>query len=114
MIKKVLCISVLSLLLQGCLETQNGEKIGTIVKLGQEGVLIKTWEAELIRGGFNQGSGSFGKPFYFTIENSEFIPILKKALDEQREVKIHYHKEAVTLFRAESDNYFLDSIEIKK
>ena len=51
-----------------------GEKIGQVVKLSQEGIIRKTWEAQLIRGGMNGGSGSFGTvPFDFTIESDEMV-----------------------------------------
>lgn len=110
--KKIILIGLLALFLQGCWEVSKGEKIGTIVKLAKEGLIIGTWEAELIRGGINNGSGSFGTTFHFTIENSALVEIASKALNQQQEVIIKYHKELITLWRAESDNYFLDSIEI--
>jgi hypothetical protein len=51
--------------------------------------------------------------FHFTIENEKLLEIAQKALDEQKEVKIKYHKELVTLLRTEtSDNSFLDDIQI--
>lgn len=111
--KKYLVIGLMALLLQGCWETEKGEKIGTLVKLGKQGLIIKTNEAELIRGGMNQGSGSFGRPFDFTIEDEQQRQIAEKALEEQKLVRIKYHKEWFTLFRTETeDNSFLDDIEI--
>lgn len=101
-------------LVSGCWETEKGEKIGTIVKIGKVGFLIKTNEAELIRGGINNGNGGFGvKPFDFTIENEGLLAIANDALEKQKTVRIKYHKEFATLFRTEtSDNAFLDGIEI--
>lgn len=104
------CVSLLS----GCWETEKGEKIGNIVKLSKEGMFIKTNEAELIRGGMNDGSGSFGKPFHFTIEDEKLLITVQKALDEHKAVRVKYHKELATLWRCESNNYFLDDIEIIK
>lgn len=110
--KKIILIGLLALFLQGCWEVSKGEKIGTIVKLAKEGFIIGTWEAKLIIGGINDGSGSFGTTFHFTIENPVLIDITRKALNQQKKVIIKYHKEWITLWRAESHNYFLDSIEI--
>ena len=113
--KKILFISILSssMLLSGCWETAKGEKIGVIVKCANEGIFIKTYECELIRGGMNNGSGSFGKSFHFTSENKNDISILEQALNSQKEVKITYHSELITLFRTETkNNKFLDSIKI--
>lgn len=112
--KKILAIFLGCLLLQGCWETQQGEKTGVIVKLSKQGVIIGTYEAQIIRGGMNSGSGSFGAPFDFTVEDKELLPIVREAMENQNPVLIKYHKEAITLWRAESDNYFLDSIEIVK
>lgn len=111
---KKLLILLLPLLISGCWETESGDKVGTIVKFSKEGALIKTYEAELIRGGLNNGSGSFGRPFDFTVEDSSLIPIVQRAMENNNEVKIHYHREWITMWRCESDNYFLDSIEILK
>ena len=114
--KTIISIAIVSvsMLLSGCWETEKGEKVGNIVKLAKEGTFIKTNEAELIRGGMNDGSGSFGKPFDFTIEDERLLGIVQKALDEHKSVRVKYHKELMTLFRCESDNYFLDNIEIIK
>lgn len=113
-LRKTIFILAVIVTLTGCWETERGEKIGTIVKLGHEGKFIKTYEAELIRGGMSNGNGSFGTmPFDFTVENDSLLPIVQKALDEQKTVRIKYHKEFATLGRTETcDNAFLDSIEI--
>ncbi len=100
--------------LSGCWKTAEGDKVGVVVKCAREGWFIKTFECELIRGGMNNASGAFGKPFYFTAENSNDIPILEEALNDQKEVHIKYHQELLSLWRTETeDNSFLDSIEVK-
>jgi hypothetical protein len=112
--KKILII-VLCLSITGCWETSKGEKIGTIVKLAAEGVIIKTWEGELIRGGMNNGSGSFGGSFHFTVETPALIEKAQEALRNQREVRIKYHKEMFSWLRTENkESYFVDEIEIIK
>lgn len=109
-IRSGLIVFLVVLTLSGCWETENGDKVGTIVKFAKEGTLIGTWEAELIRGGMNSGSGSFGSSFHFTVEKPELVQKVKDSLDQQKEVKIKYHKELLTLWRCESNNYFLDDI----
>lgn len=111
--KNVFLICLITIFISGCWTTQKGEKIGTLVKLAQEGIIFKTNEAELIRGGMNGGNGGFGvKPFFFTIENNDLLPTMQNALDGQKEIKIHYHTELFVLFRSDSDNNFLDSVEV--
>lgn len=95
-------------------ESESGEKVGQVVKISKEGLFCKTWEGELIRGGMNNGSGSFGvKPFHFTINNNDLLNKLKTALDSQHEIKIKYHKILFAPCDSGSSAYFLDNIEFK-
>lgn len=112
MVKKIIILLMLSYSLTGCWETAKGEKIGTLVKLSDEGFFIKTHEGELIRGGMSDGSGSFGKSFHFTIENQDAFNTAQDAMNNNKQVHIYYHKEWVTLWRCESDNIFVDKIEV--
>lgn len=114
-ILKHISLSILFICLSGCWVKERGEKIGNIVKLGKQGLLIKTNEAELIRGGMNNANGSFGRPFDFTIEDESLLGKIQYALDNQKSVRIKYHKELATFFRTETDdNSFLDSVELVK
>lgn len=94
----------------------NGEKIGTIVKLKKVGMMSKTWEAELIRGGMNNGSGSFSPtPLDFTIETEEDAARIKKFMEDQTEVLVKYRQEGCySINRTESGGTFLVSIEPAK
>lgn len=117
--KKLLFIFLSVISLTACYETKEGEKIGSIVKLAKEGIIFNTWEGQLIRGGLQSGSGSFGAvPFNFTVEDEDTLIRLKKALEDQKEIKVKYHRELVVAFwRSDrsADNYFVDSFEeIKK
>ena len=108
-----LSLLAICILLQGCWTTERGEKVGTIVKSTRNGVIFRTQEAELIRGSMTDGSGAFGKPFDFTIENDKLLEAVNFAMSHNKEVKIMYHRELFTwFFRCESENYFLDDIQI--
>jgi hypothetical protein len=110
---KTLAIMVCCLCLTACWETSKGEKIGIIVKCAKTGVLVKTLECELIRGGMADGSGSMGKSFHFTVENMAFEQLLLEAMDSQKQVKIAYHQEFLSApWRTETkDASFLDNIK---
>lgn len=102
--------------LAGCtLDNGDGEKIGTITRLNQSGVVWSTWEGELLRGGLSQGSGSFGAPFHFTVKaTSGLVEKVRTAMLEQQEVKIRYRlwsNQTPWNGEAESDGY-LTSIEV--
>jgi len=76
--------------------TGRGEKVGTIIKLSQEGFWVKTWEAELIRGGMAGGTGAFSTtPLHVTIRDESLLPAVRKAFDEQKEVVVTYESHAL-------------------
>ncbi len=114
---RILSGLTLTLALSGCLQDSTGEKVGGVTRLSHEGFipLCKTWEAELIRGGLNNGSGVVGgASFRFTVPSNDLMQQVKQALESQKEVKIHYHHEMFLLLgncSSKSDAYFLDSIE---
>lgn len=82
-----------------------------LTKLNKQGVFCQTYEAELIRGGLNNGSGASSTIFDFTIEDAALISQIQDALDKQYEVKIHYRMEGLTFCRSDSDDHFLAGIE---
>ena len=90
-----------------------GEKIGQIVKLSKQGLISDTWEAELIRGGMNNGSGAFGTTlFHFTIENDLTAKEIEELMRNQTEVIIKYKMEGIwSSFRSDSSGHFLISVK---
>lgn len=100
-------------LMSGCWDRGSGEKIGTITRLNRVGTFCKTWEAEIIRGGLNTGSGVMGQSFHFTVESDELAKDVEKYMNSQQEVKISYKMELVTFCRSEreSEDHFLTKIE---
>lgn len=90
-----------------------GQKIGQVVKLGEEGFLKVTCEGQLIRGGLIGGSGTFGtQPFDFTVESHAVAQVVAQCLSNQTEVLISYRVEGIySAFRSGSQGHFLTSIE---
>jgi hypothetical protein len=112
MFKKMLMIAALPLMLTGCYETGTGTKIGVITKVGSgEGIINKTIEAEIVRGGFSSGSGASGQSFHFTIQSPELAKKMEEAMEKQQEVKITYRTELFTPFSSASSN-FLTSVDV--
>lgn len=93
-----------------------GEKIGQVVRLNKQGLLCKTWEGQLIRGGISDGSGAFGTvPFDFTVENDEMAKRTQEFMQNQTEVVIKYRMEGIyAICRSDSSGHFLTSIEPAK
>lgn len=106
-------VAALCLSMGGCGDMGSGEKIGTVVMFRQHGIFCKTWEGEIIRGGFSGGSGVQGAPFYFTVEDPALVKQVQEALERQIEVKITFHTEMMTVCRSDSGDDFLTGIEFK-
>lgn len=94
----------------------SGEKIGQVVKLSKQGILCKTWEGQLIRGGMVGGSGAFGTiPFDFTVESDELAQKVQKYMQDQTEVIVRYQVEGFYAWcRSDSMGHFLVGIEPAK
>lgn len=106
---------VIGLAFTGCAVNTSpgtGSKIGQVVKISKQGMLSKTWEAQLIRGGLNGGSGSFGAtPFDFTIENEKQAEQVQEYMNKQTEVVITYRMEGIyAATRSDSSGHFLETI----
>jgi hypothetical protein len=109
---KLAIVLTAALALAGCGSKGTGEKNGVITRVAQTGIFCKTWEAEIIRGGLNQGSGVMGQAFSFTIEDKKLLPVLQNAFEKGLEVRIHYNTEMATFCRSDSEDHFLTAIEI--
>lgn len=97
-----------SLFLGGCLPyNQDSQKIGTIFRVSDHsGFFCGVPEAEIIRGGFSNGSGAMGTAFDFTVP-AELLPTLRGYMDAGTEVKITYHSNWITFCYDE----LLDKVE---
>ena len=105
-------------LMTGCgVNTNNGDgsRTGQFVALHKKGLFVKTWEAELIKGGMSGGSGSFGvAPFWVTVPENMAAQV-QSNLDNSTEVEIKYHTAGIySLFSSDSDGDFLLTIEPAK
>jgi len=112
---KTLVVVTAALALTGCSGriVNQGEKVGTVIKLAQQGFFVKTWEGELIRGGMSNGSGGFStKPLEFTINDEGLRRKVQDALDNQYEVRVTYNDYfCYTSIASENGCLFLSSIE---
>lgn len=108
----ILAFLVLGTLACGINSPGGGEKVGQIVRLSKHGFIRQTWEGEIIRGGFQGGSGTMGLPFDFTIESESMASRVKEFMDSQTEVVIYYRTEGIySAFRSDSGGEFLVAID---
>lgn len=115
----VITIIVLYVFLASILQhvqTSVGEKRGSIVKLERSGVFFKTYQGELIRGGFNSGSGANGTRFHFNLgtQDNDFVKSAFIALAQDKPVILTYHCSLMVPFWHGSDGCTADKILIEK
>ena len=105
--KNILIYSVI-LLTCGCAcrtDPGSGSKRGIIVHVSEQGMIWKTWEATLVRGGLSDGTGVMGGNFEFTIPDTALALKAIKFMESQEEVIIDYHMEGISSStRSESSN----------
>ena len=92
----------------------DGEKVGQIVKVARVGWLARTWEGELIRGGFQGASGVNGSAFDFTVQSDSLAHIVDSLMTLQAEVRIHYHTPAFYAPWHSESGHFLIAISPMK
>ena len=98
------------IMLTGCYETERGNKIGIVTKIASEGIIFKTNEVTLIRGGMSDGSGAFSKDFNFSVESPEVLAKLQAAINENKNVRITYHCEWITASWRADTNCIADDV----
>lgn len=117
--KKYLFLFLVALtMLSSCKERYSvGERIGTVTKFSNAGVIWDSWDGHL---NITQtGMNSVGEPFEFSVDNDvnnpKLISLLSKASTNGWKIKIIYHQVwgFKNLFknRGESD-YFIDSVQV--
>jgi hypothetical protein len=88
-------VAVMGLFLVGCgygIKSGDGKKIGQVVKMGQYGMICDTYEGELVRGGFNGGSGVNGTAFHFSVKDEALYKRLLEVMEGQQEIEVTYTK----------------------
>lgn len=98
------------------ISTVTGQKSGVIVKCADEGFVFKTHECEIIRGGFNNGSGVNGNSFDFTVSDESIYQKILESMNKNSEVTLKYHSNHICTFTETenlSDCVFADEVTIK-
>lgn len=67
------------------------ERVGTIVKVAEEGFWNQTWEIEIVSGGvLAENEGFASEPFYATVRDPDLLPLVQQYFDSQEEVQIQF------------------------
>lgn len=117
--KRFLALSI-ALLLSGCFEYSDGERVGTITKFSKKGWFCKTWEGEMYLGGLKKKTTSNGEStttsmvantWDFTVEDERLVPAIQKAMAAGDPVTLHYKEEMVSFCRSDGGNYFVTAVK---
>lgn len=65
---------------------------------------------QIIRGGLAGGSGAFGAPFDFTIQDAAMVEKMRQLMETGQEIKLHYYSYEPTLCSSDS-GHFVTSVE---
>ena len=107
--RKLMCVLVVLATTMGCIQTSEGERVGTVSKFSKKGVLISTWEGEAILGG--QGaSGNQDNIWRFSVEDEAVAEKVKEFSASGKLVVLQYKQEMfVAGWRADT-NYFVQDV----
>ncbi|MDD2505171.1 MAG: hypothetical protein PHF21_02725 [Bacilli bacterium] len=104
---KYMLMLIVGFLLVGCGSVGEGSKIGQVVKINKaSGYFCKSVEVEIIRGGFNSGSGVNGGSLHFTVEDKSMLTTLENAMEKGQEVEVTFNHEFMSFCRSDSQSMF--------
>lgn len=121
---KALILLVTALMLTGCFDYSDGDRIGTVIKLSRKGLVCKTWEGQMYLGGLKKQTNSssdgqstttsmVANTWDFTVEDETLLPAIRKAMETGVPITLRYRQELVTLCRSDSDgDYFVTAADL--
>lgn len=116
--KKILMLLVFPILMSGCLEYSDGERVGQLVKFSKKGFFSKSWEGEMVLGGLKKKTDVEGRTtsvanvFEFTVEDNSIVENLKDKVGEV--IKVRYREEWIHAPWRSDTSYFITSVDILK
>ncbi len=96
--KVLLILGIVTLLVFWILTKINyseGERAGTITRFSKRGYVFKTWEGELLLGGFSEGTGQMNaEKWQFSVDNGldSTVNTVNEALRTGRRVTLYYEE----------------------
>ncbi|MCY7352370.1 MAG: hypothetical protein LH606_17185 [Cytophagaceae bacterium] len=102
------------ILLLSSLSYSEGDRAGTVSKFSQKGYVFKTWEGELLQGGFSEGTGQLNaKEFLFTVSSGRdsVTTKLKEAMLNGKRVRLHYQEKYFRFFWMGDSKYYITEVD---
>ena len=92
--------------INGCYDGySDGARSGVVVKLSKKGLMMKSWEGELLVGGMTSDTGGTAVPrsWPFSIQDDTVASEVQKACDEGRRVTLHYKQYWIKPWKTDTD-----------
>lgn len=72
----------------------NGDRVGTISKFSKKGLLMKSWEGQMVLGGLvsNGDGGMNANTFNFTVTDPDVVEKIQTYMDSGFTVKVTYNE----------------------
>jgi prepilin-type N-terminal cleavage/methylation domain-containing protein len=100
LIELLVCIAIVAIMFTfvagifggGC-TISDGATVGTISKFTKKGLMFKSYEGELVKGGLNQKQGgAVANVWYFSVLDSSLVPMIEDARDHNKLLSLKYHQ----------------------
>lgn len=95
----------------------NGDRVGTVSKLSNKGLIFRSWEGQLIQGGMMNKTDSEGKSslvantLEFNVQDPEVVKQLQDAMNTGKRVKLTYTEWAIAPITIEN-SYVITSVTV--
>lgn len=96
------------------LSFSDGDRAGTVTKFSRRGYLFKTFEGELLQGGFSEGTGQLNaKEFLFSVSPGQdsVITRIESALLSGKRVRLHYEEKYFRFFWMGDSKYYVTEVD---
>jgi len=101
-------------LLLSTLSFSDGDRAGTITKFSRKGFVFKTYEGELLQGGFSEGTGQLNaKEFLFSVSPGQdsVSRKIESALLTGKRVRLHYEEKYFRFFWMGDSKYYITEVQ---
>lgn len=112
----ILGLAVLGVcLILASLSFSDGDRAGTITKFSRKGYLFKTYEGEMLVGGFADGTGQLNaEKFEFSVRPGQdsVVTTLQDAMLNGRRVRVKYEEKYFRFVWMGDTKYFITDVDV--
>lgn len=107
MVVAVILILLGFICLKGC-SVSDGDRVGVVAKLSNKGVLVKSWEGQLMLGA---QATAIPSVWEFSVEDDGPVKEIQHALETGNRIRLHYSQVMFHNPLARDTDYYVTSVE---